>query len=66
MGLKDQIIESSLEISKLTKSIKQCSIGIDRLEERKTDLIRKRDAIITVLKEFLAQPLSVIELDDDI
>lgn len=30
-----------------------------------TDLTKERDTIITVLKEFLAQPLSVADLDDD-
>lgn len=72
MGTTDPIIGYSQKITELTSKIKQCDDDvedayavIENLKQRKADLTKKRDTIITVLKEFLAQPLSVADLDDD-
>nr|DAQ75834.1 MAG TPA: hypothetical protein [Caudoviricetes sp.] len=72
MGTTDPIIGYSQKITELTSKIKQCDDDvedayavIENLKQRKADLTKERDTIITVLKEFLAQPLSVADLDDD-
>ena len=49
-----------------SQKIKQCDDAvIENLKQHKADLIKERDTIITVLKEFLSQPISMAELDDD-
>ena len=72
MGAIDPIIGYSQKITELTSKIKQCDDDvedayavIENLKQRKADLIKERDTIITVLKEFLSQPISMAELDDD-
>lgn len=72
MGVIDPIIGYSQKITELTSKIKQCDDDvedayavIENLKQRKADLIKERDTIITVLKEFLSQPISMAELDDD-
>lgn len=72
MGTTDPIVGYSQKITELTSKIKQCDDDvedayavIENLKQRKADLTKERDTIITVLKEFLAQPLSVADLDDD-
>jgi hypothetical protein len=72
MGAIDPIISYSQKITELTSKIKQCDddVGdayavIENLKQHKADLIKERDTIITVLKEFLSQPISMAELDDD-
>lgn len=71
MGVIDPIIGYSQKITELTSKIKQCDdvedacAVIENLKQRKADLIKERDTIITVLKEFLSQPISMAELDDD-
>lgn len=72
MGAIDPIIGYSQKITELTSKIKQCDDDvedayavIENLKQHKADLIKERDTIITVLKEFLSQPLSMAELDDD-
>ena len=72
MGVIDPIISYSQKITELTSQIKQCDDDvedacavIENLKQRKADLIKERDTIITVLKEFLSQPISMAELDDD-
>lgn len=72
MGAIDPIIGYSQKITELTSKIKQCDNDvedayavIENLKQHKADLIKERDTIITVLKEFLSQPISMAELDDD-
>ena len=72
MGAIDPIIGYSQKITELTSKIKQCDDDvedayavIENLKQHKADLIKERDTIITVLKEFLFQPISMAELDDD-
>lgn len=71
MGAIDPIIGYSQKITELTSKIKQCDdvedayAVIENLKQHKADLIKERDTIITVLKEFLSQPISMAELDDD-
>lgn len=72
MGAIDPIIGYSQKITELTSKIKQCDDDvedayavIENLKQHKADLIKERDTIITVLKEFLPQPISMAELDDD-
>lgn len=72
MGATDPIIGYSRKITELTSKIKQCDDDvedayavIENLKQHKADLIKERDTIITVLKEFLSQPISMAELDDD-
>lgn len=73
MGAIDPIIGYSQKITELTSKIKQCDDDvedayavIENLKQHKADLIKERDTIIiTVLKEFLSQPISMAELDDD-
>ena len=72
MGVIDPIIGYSQKITELTSKIKQCDDDvedtyavIENLKQRKADLIKERDTIITVLKEFLSQPIYMAELDDD-
>lgn len=72
MGAIDPIISYSQKITELTSKIKQCDDDvedayavIENLKQHKADLIKERDTIITVLKEFLSQPISMAELDDD-
>ena len=72
MGAIDPIIGYSQKITELTSKIKQCGDDvedayavIENLKQHKADLIKERDTIITVLKEFLSQPISMAELDDD-
>ena len=72
MGAIDPIIGYSQKITELTSKIKQCDDDvedayavIENLKQRKADLTKERDTIITVLKEFLSQPISMAELDDD-
>lgn len=72
MGAIDSIIGYSQKITELTSKIKQCDgdvedayAVIENLKQHKADLIKERDTIITVLKEFLSQPISMAELDDD-
>ena len=72
MGVIDPIISYSQKITELTSKIEQCDYDvedayavIENLKQRKADLIKERDTIITVLKEFLSQPISMAELDDD-
>lgn len=72
MGVIDPIIGYSQKITELTSKIKQCDDDvedacavIENLKQRKADLIKERDTIIIVLKEFLSQPISMAELDDD-
>lgn len=72
MGAIDPIIGYSQKITELTSKIKQCDDDvedayavIENLKQHKADLIKERDIIITVLKEFLSQPISMAELDDD-
>lgn len=69
MGAIDPIIGYSQKITELTSKIKQCDDDvedayavIENLKQHKADLIKERD---TVLKEFLSQPISMAELDDD-
>ena len=71
MGAIDPIIGYSQKITELTSKIKQCDDDvedayavIENLKQHKADLIKERDTIITVLKEFLSQPISMAELDD--
>ena len=73
MGAIDPIIGYSQKITELTSKIKQCDDDvedayavIENLKQHKADLIKERDTIITVLKEFLSQPISMAELDDDL
>lgn len=73
MGAIDPIIGYSQKITELTSKIKQCDDDvedayavIENLKQHKADLIKERDTIITVLKEFLSQPISMAELDDDV
>lgn len=68
MGAIDPIIGYSQKITELTSKIKQCDDDvedavIENLKQHKADLIKERDT--TVLKEFLSQPISMAELDDD-
>jgi hypothetical protein len=72
MGAIDPIIGYSQKITELTSKIRQCDDDvedayavIENLKQHKADLIKERDTIITVLKEFLSQPISMAELDDD-
>lgn len=72
MGVIDPIIGYSQKITELTSKIKQCDDDvedayavIENLKQHKADLTKERDTIITVLKEFLSQPISMAELDDD-
>lgn len=72
MGAIDPIIGYSQKIIELTSKIRQCDDDvedayavIENLKQHKVDLIKERDTIITVLKEFLSQPISMAELDDD-
>ena len=72
MGAIDPIIGYSQKITEPTSKIKQCDDDvedayavIENLKQHKADLIKERDTIITVLKEFLSQPISMAELDDD-
>lgn len=70
MGAIDPIIGYSQKITELTSKIRQCDDDvedavIENLKQYKADLIKERDTIITVLKEFLSQPISMAELDDD-
>lgn len=72
MGAIDPIIGYNQKITELTSKIKQCDDDvedaytvIEHLKQHKADLIKERDTIITVLKEFLSQPISMAELDDD-
>ena len=72
MGAIDPIIGYSQKITELTSKIKQCDDDvedayavIESLKQHKADLIKERDTVITVLKEFLSQPISMAELDDD-
>lgn len=72
MGAIDPIIGYSQKITELTSKIKQCDDDvedayavIENLKQHKADLIKERDTIITVLKEFLSQPISMAELGDD-
>lgn len=72
MGAIDPIIGYSQKITELTSKIKQCDDDvedayavIENLKQHKADLIKERDTIITVLKEFLSQPISMAELDYD-
>lgn len=72
MGAIDPIIGYSQKITELTSKIRQCDDDvedayavIENLKQHKVDLIKERDTIITVLKEFLSQPISMAELDDD-
>lgn len=72
MGAIDPIIGYSQKITELTSKIKQCDDDvedayavIENLKQHKADLIKERDTIITVLKKFLSQPISMAELDDD-
>jgi hypothetical protein len=72
MGAIDPIIGYSQKITELTSKIKQCDDDvedayavIENLKQHKADLIKERDTIITVLKEFLSQPIPMAELDDD-
>lgn len=72
MGAIDPIIGYSQKITELTSKIKQCDDDVEdayavigNLKQHKADLIKERDTIITVLKEFLSQPISMAELDDD-
>ncbi len=72
MGAIDPIIGYSQKITELTSKIRQCDddvedayAAIENLKQHKADLIKERDTIITVLKEFLSQPISMAELDDD-
>lgn len=72
MGAIDPIIGYSQKITELTSKIKQCDDDvedayavIENLKQHKADLIKEKDTIITVLKEFLSQPISMAELDDD-
>lgn len=72
MGAIDPIIGYSQKITELTSKIKQCDDDvedayavIENLKQHKADLIKERDTVITVLKEFLSQPISMAELDDD-
>ncbi len=72
MGAIDPIIGYSQKITELTSNIRQCDDDvedayavIENLKQHKADLIKERDTIITVLKEFLSQPISMAELDDD-
>lgn len=66
------IIEYSHKITELTAQIQQCDDNIadtlnlvDNLKQKKSDLIKERDTVISVLKECLIQPISMVELDDD-
>lgn len=68
----DPIVKYSIKITELTSKIQQCDDDIadaygmiDSLKQHKSDLIKERDTIITVLKESLVQPISMAELDDD-
>ena len=72
MGAIDPIIGYSQKITELTSKIRQCDDDvedayavIENLKQHKADLIKERDTSITVLKEFLSQPISMAELDDD-
>lgn len=72
MGAIDPIIGYSQKITELTSKIRQCDDDvedayavIENLKQHKADLIKERDTIITVLKEFLSQPISMAELHDD-
>lgn len=72
MGAIDPIIGYSQKITELTSKIRQCDDDvedayavIENLKQHKADLIKERDTIIAVLKEFLSQPISMAELDDD-
>ena len=72
MGAIDPIFGYSQKITELTSQFKQCDDDvedayavIENLKQHKADLIKERDTIITVLKEFLSQPISMAELDDD-
>lgn len=72
MGAINPIIGYSQKITELTSKIRQCDDDvedayavIENLKQHKADLIKERDTIITVLKEFLSQPISMAELDDD-
>lgn len=72
MGIIDPIIGYSHKITELTSKIQQCDddiadaySSIDNLKQHKSDLIGERDTVINVLKEFLVQPISMAELDDD-
>lgn len=72
MGIIEPIIGYSRKITELTSQIQKCDDDIvdahdliNSLNQHKTALIGERDTVINVLKEFLSQPISMAELDDD-